>query len=918
MMAGLVTFALAHLWGSWRRSAAAAAAILVAVSSFVILTGTVKSQKLQVTRDVANNYRSSYDILVRPRGSTGPLEKTAALVRPNFLSGQYGGISLEQVRQIAAIPGVEVAAPVAVLGQTMRSVVVPVDVGNVLGARDHAMVRFRLNGTARNSTAHTNNQNGYLYLTREPLSSVDSPSSATVATSPAQIEHRNGHAITACLASDARGQPTSPAAAFQERCWSARSPAGSSGSSGTPRVEMLFSLPLTVEAVDPAAEALLTGLDRATVQGRGLTENDSFSTDVQGPAPIAAATAVMASQLPFDFQAKITVDELTETTANQVLATQDASARRRLVLSATPLRTVKTIERDAAQTYRSDIVANVDAHAAAADQSLMVQSFTRPADVTYTGASPLSPTVVLFDPTAWRANADADEFLPAPSSVTDTGYRRIAVERKSAQDTFVSFRIVGTYDPERLPKPSRLNEVPLETYRASTLEGADAASRAVLGDKPMRPDLNPAGYVQSPPALLMSLKALPLFWKTFSGLDQKAPVSSVRIRVGGITGLDPVAREKIRQIADRIQAQTSLDVDITIGASLQNRRVALPATASGTPALLLNERWTKKGVAVAITEALDVKSLLLFILILASSALSVALIATASVAARRRELATLACLGWPAGRLGTMLAAELLILGLGAGTLGAIVSWPIAHALGISVAWWQFILAVPLGALLALLPGLAATVTASRIAPVDAFRPRPERRYHHGRLSLTGPTALGLIMTGRRPGRAALGSLAVALAVASAVLLATIVRAFNGAVVGSFLGDAVALQVRAPDIAATIIIAVLGLTAVATVLLLALGEDAPAFAALQATGWSDRSLALTLLTQAAAIGLLGALLGSGLALGATAQVIGPITAPVLAIAAIVAVAALAICAFAALLPALLIRRLPTAQILARE
>ena len=125
-------------------------------------------------------------------------------------------------------------------------------------------------------------------------------------------------------------------------------------------------------------------------------------------------------------------------------------------------------------------------------------------------------------------------------------------------------------------------------------------------------------------------------------------------------------------------------------------------------------------------------------------------------------------------------------------------------------------------------------------------------------------------MTSRRPGRTALGALAVALAVAAAVLLTAILRAFHGAVVGSFLGDAVAVQVRTPDIAAAVLLAVLGLTAVGTVLLLAVTGDAPALAALHATGWTDAALTRTLLTQAAPIGLLGSVVGVALTLGAMA------------------------------------------------
>lgn len=913
-MGGLARLATAHLRGAWRRTVAAAGAIVVAVTSCVVLTGTVSTQRLQVTREVASSYRSTYDILVRPKGATEARERAEGVVRPSFLSGHYGGITLEQVKRISSIPGVDVAAPVAVLGQTMRTVLVPVDVGAALQGRDHAMVRFGLEGMARNRTSRTANQSGYLYLTRAPLTAVEQPSAGTGPSSPAMVEHRGNATVTACLGSDAGGPRTSPALTFQEQCWSAQSPGGSSG---TPRVEVLLSLPLTVQAVDPVAEARLTGLDRAIVQGRGLRAGDSFTRDTHGPAPIQASTAIMASRLPFDYQARIRVDQLAEATLGRVLATSDAAARRRLVLAATPTRRLATVERDAATTYSGDIVPSADVRSAVADQSLMVLALARPADVTFSGTSPLRPQVIPFDPSAWRTGGEDGSFLPVPSTVTDTGYRRVTVARKTG-DTFVSFTVVGTYDPERLPRPSRLSEVPLETYRPSILEGADETSRAALGEKPMASDLSPAGYPQSPPALLVSMKALPLFWASFSGLDRKAPVSSVRVRVGRVSGLDPVARERLRQVADRIRGETGLDVDITIGASLVNRRVALPATASGTPPLLLNERWTKKGVAVAITRALDVKSVGLLILILGSSALSVALVALATVATRRRDLATLACMGWPIRRMHALLGTELAMLGLGAAVAGALVAWPVTQALDIAVRWWQVALVIPLGLALALAPGAAAVAAASRIAPLEAFRGAPAGRRSDLRIAVTGPASLGLMMTGMRPVRAVLAALAVAMGVAAAVFLAVVVGSFNGAVVGSYLGDAVALQVRGPDLAAAVILALLGVSAVSTLLFLALAEDAPAYAALQATGWTDWSIGRVLVTQSAAVSLLGAGLGCAGALLAAATVIGPLARSTIAIAVAVVLAALALCLAAAVVPAVLVRRLPTAQILARE
>src|SRR5690606_11713674 len=107
--------ALRRARGDRARSVATLLAIFMAVTSFVVLAGHASTQRLEVTQTAEENYRASYDILVRPLGSTLGLEADEGLVRTNFLSGQYGGITLEQRDQDMGTHGVEVAAPLAML-----------------------------------------------------------------------------------------------------------------------------------------------------------------------------------------------------------------------------------------------------------------------------------------------------------------------------------------------------------------------------------------------------------------------------------------------------------------------------------------------------------------------------------------------------------------------------------------------------------------------------------------------------------------------------------------------------------------------------------------------------------------------------------------------------------------------------------
>ena len=86
------------------------------VTLAIILIGTLsKSANLLVEKELEKYWRTTYDILVRPANSQSKIEKKHNLLEANYLSQISGGISYDQHKTIAAIPGIDVAAPVAFL-----------------------------------------------------------------------------------------------------------------------------------------------------------------------------------------------------------------------------------------------------------------------------------------------------------------------------------------------------------------------------------------------------------------------------------------------------------------------------------------------------------------------------------------------------------------------------------------------------------------------------------------------------------------------------------------------------------------------------------------------------------------------------------------------------------------------------------
>ncbi|UUZ60208.1 hypothetical protein [Nocardioides sp. B-3] len=250
--------------------------VAIGVCSFVLLTGSAQSARLEVTRTVDANYRSSYDIPVRPQGSQTAIEAAQGTVRPNYLSGIYGSISSKEVAQIRKIPGVEIAAPIAMVGQVIQNVWVPIDVTPDVDPVGESLFRFSSVGSNSAGLNQFTGPQGYTYV-------ADGLSQDFGAGSEIPVTQRiRGENVPVC-----RGDPVRRVGPFSEdarwfpQCWDRESGlAGSVWPEGRSKfvVRLPIRFPVTVAAIDPEAEAALTGLDDAIVRG-------SYLTDESGPEP---------------------------------------------------------------------------------------------------------------------------------------------------------------------------------------------------------------------------------------------------------------------------------------------------------------------------------------------------------------------------------------------------------------------------------------------------------------------------------------------------------------------------------------------------------------------------------------------------------------------------------------------------------
>lgn len=883
--------------------------ILVACVSFSLLTASATTSTLRVRGTVAENFRTSYDLLVRPPNTQSDLERREGLVRNNLESGIFGGITRAQWRAIRALRGVEVAAPVQYLGYIIPFARVELSLKRFVSGKRTQLYRLRQTSVSQRGLSRLPGPSSFVYLTQ-----------------------RNG----GCSGLGIFGPPpTSPFSGTgpRESFLSCFAPA-SARQRLVPEdvsVEVNPLVPLLIAAVDPVEENRLLRLERATVSGSPLTPQLGFTKTHLGPI-----VPVLASNRSY-------LDEALEVTVEQVMVPAGRHPGRRLrepslgtddfpespnaaYRWARSLHTVPVdkIEVTIADIYQQILTQMRNAGPTTTDSAIFTGywSVTNPEFAVLPNKT-LAPATVRNDPSkVWidPAGLGGPGGALTPQDNRDVQFRTVSphpIVLNKLRTGQAELDLRGEFDPRLLPGFDRLNRVPLETYFPPLAEPANAVSRKALNGQTLAPSANIGEYLAQPPALLTTLRAArgltePRF---FQRTNHQAPISVIRVRVEGVTGPDDASLERIRRTAQLIVDRTGLVVDVTAGSSPSPQRIALPAGEFGRPSLLVEEGWAKKGVALVILAAVDRKSVMLFGLVLLVTSGFLGNAALASVRARRAEIGTLLCLGWAPRHIFGAVLGEIALIGLVSGIVGCGIAGLLIAAFSLQVPLARVALVPPLAVALAVLAGAIPATLAARGLPVEVVNPVISGRSTDR--STRHLPALAWVGLRRRPGRALVATVSLFVGVGALGLLLAINLAFQGSLAGSVLGEFVAVQARTVDyVSVTLAITLAGFS-VADVLVLNTRERAPELAALQATGWADRHVAQLILYEGAIMATIGCIAGAGLGLLLGVFLGGPFR-PLLVAAALAAGAGLCIAMIAAAIPARLAAGTPIAHVIATE
>jgi putative ABC transport system permease protein len=895
------------------RTAALALAILVASVSFTLLTASAKSSSLRVHGTLTSSFRPAYDILVRPPQTQTALENSARLVRPNFLSGVYGGITLSAWQRILKMRGVAVAAPVANIGYVLPFANVPISLTGLVEKAPYQLYRIHPTWVANGGLSRYPAPDVYVYYT---------PNHVFTSTSKwgGFVESGSGTRppLQSCFGFYAghTSQPESPfpplasqsslscfPTAFEALGLGAPISVNGFPSQHFPRDRSYVGtaisayFPIYITAIDPVQEAKLVGLDRTIVRGRYLRPNEGLIPykTVNGSFHYKLVPVLASDRTYVDERVSLRIERLqipNNINVPRMLATGTCpgAGNNCQAKLAPPARSPYKNARAFVSSLRGQAISERSVPVSAIYERLLRQPvsgswragiFSTDAYWTTTqtryrtlGPEHLTPIATHNPASVWASKFS--NFYTPPRDNLDPQYRQLH-ERVSSNlivhnvAVWNPMQVVGEFDPTKLASFSSLSKVPLETYAPPTLTPAREQDKKALHGQPLLPTQNLGSYIQQPPLLLTTLQGLksflnPTAWQTTNDTSavppaqRAAPISAIRVKVSGVTGPDALSLTRIRVVAQRIHDQTGLLVDITAGSSPHPVLISLPKGRFGQPALQVYEGWSKKGVTVGFLRALDRKDLGLFALILVICGFFLGNSTLASVRARRSEIGTLLTIGWSRPAIFRVVLAELALAGLAAGVVGAVIAALLTKTLGLHAPLARSLLVVPVALGLALVFGVLPAWTAARGAPRDALvAPVANRR--RGR-PVRHLLALATANVTRLPMRTVLGAAGLALGVAAFTVLFAIQQAFQGTLVGTVLGNAVSVQVHGADFLAAGLTVALAALSVADVVYLNLRERAAEIVTLKTIGWAWRHIALTVLLEGLLLGLIGSLAGA--------------------------------------------------------
>ncbi|MER2033572.1 MAG: ABC transporter permease, partial [Exiguobacterium indicum] len=538
---------LRFIWNSWWRNKERFILLLVGVlvvsTGLSYLIGTTQANNGTVVDELQKRWKSSYDIVVRPPNSRSVTEDLK-LLEPNYMSGLDGGITMKQYKTIQAIADVDVAAPIAMIGNHATG-------ANVGTHRFDDYGVYKLTITDKQNTG----------LNVEKYSSVNYLAAGWTPDENATISG------------------VSPAALGEE-----------------PLLE--FGSDTMIAGIDPKAEARLIGLDEATVAGKNSRYFDEQdAANIVDPELGTVELPILMNEREYvDASRTYTYEKLDLPLINDSIqeTIRDVTKRggekylKTLKTTDSPGKTYSVTTQDVQKKLIQQIMTDSFPTLPSGNSEWLI---LKPSPISYqTISSPFA--------SRWPFSYQVEPKKVNPDSLLAkrTMYREARMFGKTSDDwPRIRLNYIGVFNPKKLNlSKDPLTELPMETYFPAKAQWVmDKNDRPVNPVKDVKPTNDAYDFLTKPPSMLTTLDA------AFKIRGEKA-ISVIRVNVKGVDQMNAASEQKLQDVAREIEDKTGLITDVTLGSSPQLALTYLPGLEKKSALGWVQQPWIKLGSSMTI------------------------------------------------------------------------------------------------------------------------------------------------------------------------------------------------------------------------------------------------------------------------------------------------------------------------------
>lgn len=604
------------------------AAILASGLSYLV--GISHDSRITVQEELEKRWKSSYDILVLPKDKSFPLENLN-IMESNQISNFSGGISIKDWEEIKKIEGIEVAAPVSIIGWK------PIWLSfTSFDFEDPGIYRVILK--TKTTDGLKNYRSTFVYYLMQP-SSLETVKSLYPLLPDELDKFKEKYGINFPLKSVLKAYDIS-----------------------FPNVDF-YKQVFLIGAIDPEEEAKLVGLDKSVIKGRYFSSGDvpKIKETQSGIKEVKVPVLVMNwpfTDIFFEQQIeKLKIPKIDDTELLDILKENGGKKYLDKIPSEKTVFNIKLNPEEIHEMLKEQLLQGTQG------QELVPAGnyYFLPTRVTYSQIeSPYKdrwPIALEAKPEEVKID-EKDEWVNLYLSGVPS-FRPLKVV--SGKEVYL--KPIGFYDVQKLKiSKDPLSELPMEQYRPAqaqvVLDDNKAPKNPVVT---LKPTGSPLEIITSPPTILTTIESA-------EAIIGDKPISAIRIKIKGAEHLSLEAQKKAEEIAREITFRTGHKAYITLGSSPRN--ILIHARDIG----YLQELWIQLGAAMTIVRESTV-AFWVFILILVIEALLFVLATSiVSILSRMEEFAILSAVGWRNSHIRGLIVKEGIFIGTIVGIIASILT----------------------------------------------------------------------------------------------------------------------------------------------------------------------------------------------------------------------------------------------------